>query len=191
MIVHDPDSALIQYDNNRIILKLNNIRELLIAPDFDPFSKKETEFMGQSAISRIIRHLKPGWSHRNRDMRLTIVLPPDQITPGLADEVQGAIRRYCRVKLEDNEMQLRNIRWSGIRQIPFGFAFLAVCITLGTIFGQISTSWGSVLNEGFYIIGWVALWGPTDTLLFDPLPIKRENKILKIMMNIPLVIQPG
>jgi hypothetical protein len=124
-------------------------------------------------------------------MQLTILLPPDQITPGLAEEVQGAIRRYCRVKLGDNEMQLRNIRWNGIRQIPFGFVFLAVCITLGTIFGQVSARWGSVLNEGFYIIGWVSLWGPTETLLFDPLPIKRENKILEIMMNIPLVIQPG
>jgi len=60
MIIQDPNPIITKSDENHIILKLNNIRELLIAPDFDPFSKKETEFMGQSAISRLILRLKPG-----------------------------------------------------------------------------------------------------------------------------------
>ena len=49
---------------------------------------------------------------------------------------------------------------------------------------------GSALSEGFYIIGWVSLWNPVETLLFDPLPVKRENKVLKLFLDMPIGIEP-
>ena len=33
-------------DRNHIVIKLDTIRDLLVAPDVDPFSEKETEYMG-------------------------------------------------------------------------------------------------------------------------------------------------
>jgi hypothetical protein len=128
-------------------------------------------------------------------VHLTIVLPPDKITPELADEVNGAVQRYCLVKIEDNMITLKNIRWKGIRALPLSFAFLAVCIGIGTFFGSgivsfIPVCLGTALNEGFYIIGWVGLWDPTETLLFDPIPVKNENKILQELMKNPIEIQP-
>lgn len=181
-------------DQNTIVIKLDTIRDLLIAPEFDPFSEKETAYMGQSALERVIKRLKPGWTRHTPDVRLTILLPPDQIIPGLQDQVTKAIRRFSRTRIEDNTIQLRTIRWDGIRQIPFAFVFLAVCIGLGTLLGSglisLIPEWlGRVLNEGFYIIGWVSLWGPTETLLFDPLPVKKENKILRTLMDIPVEIR--
>jgi len=189
----DPRST--RFDKDQIFLELDNIRELFIAPDFDPFSEKETEYMGQSALDRVIRHLRPGWEIRARHWRLTLWLPPDQITPGLPDQVKGAICRYCRTKIEDNTIQLRNVRWKGIRKLPLSFTFLAICIGLGSLFGSGTNTaipaWlGETLNEGFIIIGWVSLTGPAETLLFDPLPIRRENKILALLMDIPIEIQP-
>ncbi len=91
---------------------------------------------------------------------------------------------------------LKNIRWKGIRALPFSFIFLGACIAVGTFLGSgivsFIPSWlGSALNEGFYIIGWVGLWDPTETLLFDPLPVKNENKILQELMTIPIDIQPA
>jgi hypothetical protein len=152
--------------------------------------------MGQSAFSRVVRQLKPGWTLHARDLRMTILLPDDQITPGLEEQVKVAVHRACRMKTEDNMTLLRTIRWNGIRQLPFSFAFLAVCVGLGTFFGSgimpgIPVWLGTVLNEGFYIIGWVSLWGPTQSLLFDPLPVKRENRILLALMDIPIEIRPG
>lgn len=37
-------------DKNDIVLELDNIRELFIAPEVDPFSEKMTEYMGHSAL---------------------------------------------------------------------------------------------------------------------------------------------
>lgn len=182
-------------DKNHVTLELDTIRELLIAPDFDPFSEKETEYMGQSAVERLMKQLKPGWTLRKRKFRLTILLPRDQITPGIQEQVTGAIHRYCARKLSDNAIQLRNIHWQGLRQLPFSFAFLAVCLGLATFFGSgvvagIPAWLGSVLNNGFQIIGWVSLWGPTETLLFDPIPVRRENKVIRVLMEIPIEILP-
>lgn len=196
MITEHQGRIITQSDLNHIVLKLDTIQELMIAPDFDPFSERETEFMGQSAITRLIKQLKPGWTRHHRDLHLTILLPHDQITPGLAAKVKGAIQRFCRVKTEDNMITLKNIRWKGIRALPFSFIFLGACIAVGTFLGSglisFIPSWlGSALNEGFYIIGWVGLWDPTETLLFDPLPVKNENKILQELMMIPIDIQPA
>jgi hypothetical protein len=47
--------------------------------------------MGGAAITRLIKHLKPGWTRHQKDLHLTILLPPDQITPGLTDQVKGTI----------------------------------------------------------------------------------------------------
>ncbi len=180
-------------DRNHIVIELDTIRDLLVAPDVDPFSEKETEYMGQSALERAIKRLKPGWTLRSRGLRLTILLPPDQVTPGLQDRLQKAIRRFCETKIEDNMIQLRTIRWNGIRGLPFAFAFLAVCVGIGTVFGSGvvtgRSEWlGSALSEGFYIIGWVSLWDPVETLLFDPLPVKRENKVLRLILDTPIEI---
>jgi hypothetical protein len=135
MIVQDSrqNPGSVHVDKNHIFLELDTIRELFIAPDFDPFSEKETEYMGQSARERVIRQLRPGWTLRARHWQLTIRLPPDQITPGLADQITGAIYRFCRTKIDDNTIHLRNVRWKGIRKLPFGFTFLAICISLGSL----------------------------------------------------------
>lgn len=107
----------IHLDRDRISLDLDNICELFIAPDFDPLSKKETEYMGQAAMNRIINQLEPGWSRHARNLRLTIRLPPDQITPGLPDQVKEAVFRFCWTKIYDNDVRIRNLHWNGLRGV--------------------------------------------------------------------------
>jgi hypothetical protein len=192
---HSHPDQITWNDKNHVTLELDTIRELLIAPDFDPFSEKETEYMGQSAVERLMKQLKPGWMLRRRKFRLTILLPRAQITPGIQEQVTGAIHRYCVRKITDNTILIRNIQWRGYRQLPFSFAFLAFCLGMATFFGSgvvagIPAWLGSVLNNGFQIIGWVSLWGPTETLLFDPLPVRRENNVLRVLMEIPIEILP-
>ena len=101
-------------DKNHIFLELDTIRELFTARDFDPFSEKETEYVVQSAIERVIGSSDLGEPSAPGHWQLTIWLPPDQITPRLADQIEGAIYRFCRTKIEDNAIHLRNVRLKGI-----------------------------------------------------------------------------
>lgn len=183
-------------EQDTIFVELDNIRDLFIAPDPDPFSENETKFMGQSALERIITQLSPGWILRARYWQMIIRLPRDQITPGLSEQVNRAILRSCRKKIEDNRIQLGNVRWNGIRKLPFCFLFLATCIGLGSLFEAgaipgVSEWMGVALSEGLTIIGWVSLTGPAEALLLDPLPLWRENRLLEILVNTPIEIQPA
>ncbi|NYT07363.1 MAG: hypothetical protein GKC05_03805 [Methanomicrobiales archaeon] len=59
----------------------------------------------------------------------------------------------------------------------------------GGLVPGISEWLGSALSEGFTIIGWVSLWDPVETLLFDPLPVRRENKVLRLILDTPIEIE--
>ena len=183
-----------QDENSEIVLELSDIRNLFVPPDFDPFSKNEEEFMGESAIGRIIKRLEPGWTRRRKKLHLTIKLPPDQIKPGLKEDVDAAIKRYCHARIKDNKIKLANLHWVGLRAIPFSFLFLAVCLSLGRFLGGgvltfIPDGLQSAISEGFTIIGWISLWDPVETLLFDPIPIRHENGLLEYVMDIDIDIQ--
>lgn len=183
-----------QHDDNNIVLELSNIRYLFVPPDFDPFSQKETEFMGEPAFMRIVKRLEPGWARRKEKLHLTIKIPADQLKPNLNQEVHAAIQRMGNAKINDNKMKLRNLRWRGLRALPFSFIFLAFCLGLGKLLGGgiltfIPDTLQAVFSEGFTIIGWVSLWDPVETLLFDPIPIRRENEVLEYVMDMDIDIQ--
>ena len=73
---------------------------------------------------------------------------------------------------------------------------LAICIGPSSLFGDgtlaVVPAWlgETPLSEGMTIIGWVSLTYPAETLLLQPLPIRRENKILAVLMDIPFIIEP-
>jgi hypothetical protein len=109
-------------------------------------------------------------------------------------DVDAAIKRYCHARIKDNKIKLANLHWVGLRAIPFSFLFLAVCLSLGRILGGgvltfIPDSLQSAFSEGFTIIGWISLWHPVETLLFDPIPIRHENELLKYVMDMDIDIQ--
>jgi hypothetical protein len=48
----------------------------------------------------------------------------------------------------------------------------------------------SILAEGFTIIGWVGLWHPVETLLYDWIPIARENDVYQFIQAMDIEILP-
>ncbi len=49
----------------------------------------------------------------------------------------------------------------------------------------------TAISEGLYVIGWVSLWGPTDTLLFEPMELRTENKLLAMMEKVEIEVRPS
>jgi len=46
------------------------------------------------------------------------------------------------------------------------------------------------ISEGFYIVGWIALWRPMDVLLFDPMEVRMENQLLRAFMDMRIDVVP-
>jgi hypothetical protein len=128
-------------------------------------------------------------------MRLVLLLPPKEMEPDLEAKVRSGIQRFCTLKIEDNNNKLRFLRQLWWRSAFNGVLFLAVCILLANLFGSdwlpfLPSLFKSILAEGFTIIGWVGLWHPVETLLYDWIPIARENDVYQFIRAMDIEILP-
>ena len=47
-----------------------------------------------------------------------------------------------------------------------------------------------VVDSGGWVLVWVGLWFPLDTLLFTPLTYGRDNRVLERLRNASIVVEP-
>jgi hypothetical protein len=47
-----------------------------------------------------------------------------------------------------------------------------------------------VVDSGGWVLVWVGLWFPLDTLLFTPLSYGRENRVLKRLQTADITVEP-
>lgn len=179
----------------RITVKLDDIAHLFVAPEFDPFSEQEAELLGQPALVYVLRQLGPGKVNQGTPIHLTVQLPPDKVTPDLKARTEQALRRFCAVRIADNEAQLRVLRWNGWRSLPPAIMALGVSLALSAVFLSgvltfLSNAINQLLGQGLGIISWVVLWHPVEAFLYDPLPLRREIAALRYLAATEIVIEP-
>ena len=96
--------------------------------------------------------------------------------------------RYCTLKLEDNDAQLRLMRREAGRLLLRGVLILLICVGVSSVFRSEALTFlppliNSALGEGFNVIGWVMLWRPGGDVLFrsDPDPhVKRGSSVSEV-----------
>lgn len=176
-------------------IKLDDIAHLFVAPEFDPFSDQEAELLGQPALIYMLRQLGPSAVRKGQPLRVTVQLPPDQITSDLKARAQRALERFCAVRIGDDEAQLRVLRWNGWRSLPSAIIALGICLLLSGLFLSDALTFlphlvNQLLGQGFGIIAWVVLWHPVEAFLYDPIPLRREIAALRYIAMLNLVIEP-
>jgi hypothetical protein len=181
-------------EDAEITLEVNDIDHILKAPERDPYSRNPLEYMGQSAIERCLIQVRKDRHWNRKRYRIVFLIPPDQVGVRDVIDIKLAIDRFCATQIDDNISQLHVIRRKGIMQLPFAFAILFIAVTSGVIIGsdffvEMSPLVATAVSEGLYVIGWVALWGPTDTLLFEPIELKKENMVLKAMEDVEIELR--
>lgn len=178
-----------------IVIRLDTIDQLFNAPDIDPFSDEEVDVLGEPALLRAVRRLQ---AHRIRNwegVRLTLELPPDQITPHLEARSQEAVGRYCAAKIEDNKLQIRLSRVRSLIGLGMVTAISIVVIAVayllfGVVFADASDTVKGVVAASVSVFVWVILWDPMERLLFDWVQPRLENNILRKLQGIDIVIRP-
>ena len=184
-----------QDDIETFRVEIDDIRYMLIAPPRDVFSKRKYVYMGQSVVDRLLEHFLMQKGLSKQKHRLVLLMPPDKITPALSQELEAALDRYTATKIKDNRNEMAAIRRRGMRQIPYALVFLAISVGFGLLLGAGSISNippvpATVLSEGLFIVGWVAMWGPLDTLLFGRFPLAAENRALQALERMEIRIEP-
>jgi hypothetical protein len=175
-----------------IVIRIDTIDQLFNDPAIDPFSEKPSIILGKAALAHAIRQ-ELGRGLRGR--RLIIQLPPDQIGPGLQQQVANAVRKYAEAKRADNEASIRISRWRSlvglIMAIIIAFGLLAFLgLAIRTVFASASDAVTGILAGLVTIFIWSTVWNPWDRLVYEWIEPWLENRILNNITMMDIVVQP-
>ena len=182
-------------NTENIVLRLDTIDQLFNEPDTNPFSDKVVNVLGESALTLAVRRALAKSIRHPHGLLLTIMLPADQITPGLEAQTREAIQRYAKAKIDDNKLSIRLSRLRGLVGLLMVVALsLIVFIAAGLlVLGPLANA--NTVVQGLIIgcasvFAWVIIWDPLERLLFDWVTPSLENRVMNKMMNAQVVIQP-
>jgi len=177
-----------------LVVQVGEIKDLFAAPDTDPLSQHEGEVMGEPALLRVVRKLM-ATRKMSGARKLVVLLPTDKIEPGLDERARAALVRYCTLKIEDNEAQLRLGRREAGRLLARGALILMVCVGLSSVFRSESFTLlppllSNALGEGFNVIGWVMMWRPLEEFFVNPIPIRTSISVHRFLKSVQVEIRP-
>lgn len=134
-----------------------------------------------------------GRSRVGRQAQIVLTLPAERIGPETAEQLQGAVRRYCRARLATAEREAQGLWRQGLRSLGSGsFLFvIGLLLSAGFLQPDVDVFWQNLLGNGvFLVIAWVGLWYPLDLLFFARQPVRREMAILRVLIDSPVEVRP-
>jgi len=174
-------------DRTEVIhLKLGRIEDMFQMPEWDPMASHDAFEPG---IDYCVNELR---SRRSRaPVRLELDLPASQRDPGTAARLRQTVARYCEDRIRRNDRERRIARRDGYAALKIGVpvALVGLAIAVATAVAQTQEDY-TLPNLAGWVLAWVGLWYPLDTILFSSVGPKRENDILIRLQDAEVVVDP-
>lgn len=159
--------------------------QLFEAPDFDPFAD---QVRTTAVVDDVVDYLHARRLRRPPSVTLMVLLPADQLREGLSQAATAAVRRYAAHHLTESRQALEISTYEGRARLPWGIVVAASAlafILLLNAFLPESMNWLLLaLSPVVTVIVWVAIWNPTESLLYENWGLNREMVIAGILDNI-------
>ena len=172
----EPERVTTGHDGTvRIAMRLGRINQLFNSLDPSPFHEKDLDADAEEFIVASARE-QPG----HRPIVIVIHLPPEEAAGADAGQVRASIRNYFRYREDVSWRQLRYVLRLGRVRLLIALGLLFACVVLRELLGQANSNpFTRVLSEGLLIGGWVAMWQPAQTFLYDWWPLRESCKVLR------------
>jgi len=117
-------------------------------------------------------------------------LPNSEVESEAARTLPDAVQNYFAYRERQLRADtLRLLRYGAVSFV-IGLAFLIACLGLRRWFVAHRLAIDrAVTDEGLLILGWVAMWRPTEALLYDWWPLARQRALLHRLASIPVEIR--
>lgn len=161
---------------NKIItidIRIKKIGQLFNSFDPSPFVEKDLDDDASEYIMTAVRE-----NPLNAKMRILIHLPKfrKNKTPEL--ELKQAIHNYFEYKEVIADRKMKTQFQEAERSLLVGISFLIFCLfSVEVIHKFFNNLFSLILAEGLTILGWVAMWKPINSVLYEWWPIKQEQKV--------------
>ena len=171
----------------KISIELNGIEQLFQEIEFDPFDANGRCESGISDLYNQTQNLP-----RSAALQIELNLPLEAEREKTKEEIETAIKRYCEVQISKSEMEIREIRHQGLRDVGWA-SVISILLLVGAYLVTQLIFLPEViiylLATGAGIIAWVALWPPLDSILYAWSPYRQRKlryqqlKLAQVVLN--------
>jgi hypothetical protein len=171
-----------QHDHpHRIELKLHDVSQLFNSMDPSPFHEKDLDSDAEEFIV--------SWAQEYAlDAPLALRIYLSQWPKDDPQElVHQSIHHYFDYRAKLTQLEFRRLMAQGRTSMVIGLTFLALCfVTIELILPHEDGAWTRFLRESLLIAGWVAMWRPMQTYLYDWWPLRRRQRIFAKLSKMPV-----
>ncbi|MBL6617377.1 MAG: hypothetical protein ISP45_25415 [Reyranella sp.] len=170
-------------DTVAVELRLDRISRLYNSLDPAPFNEKELE---GAADEYIVGSAEDA----GRPIRLVIMLPESELARPEAAHVPSSIHHHFELRSESERRQLRAMWRRGRTALLIGVVFLALCLVGRSLLLTSGSTMAHIVAEGLLIVGWVAMWGPLDIVLYGWWPIRSRIRLFDRLSRLDVEMRP-
>jgi len=171
-----------------ISLSLTSPEDMFVLAQTDLFSEYRNFMTGLEYCISMLRS-RPA----RGPVRIELSLPSDRIEEGMNQRIGRTLARYCDHRIAYNQRERRAVRLDGVFSLWIGIPIAVLGFLLVIVKTSIVGATGNAnlaLDSGGWVLVWVGLWFPLDTLLFTPLSYGRENRVLGRLRSASVVVEP-
>jgi hypothetical protein len=169
-----------------IKVKVGELKQLFNSIDPSPFREKDLDPAAEEFILEWARE-----AARRKPLALLIHVDRQPESSQDVAETREAVHEYFRARARVTRLRLRQLFRNGRISLAIGIVALAVSVGIGSLIERRMAGLpaASLLGESLLIGGWVAMWRPLETFLYDWWPIRAEARLFDRLANAPVRIQ--
>lgn len=154
---------------HRLELRIREIAQLFNSLDPTPFLNKDLDLEAEAFIET----WASGFVSGSR-FHITIHLEQWPSDGDPSEMLTGAIHNHFSVKAERTRNALKHLLQQGRMSLVIGVGFVSICLLAADAIGNLGNNTGlTIARESLTIVGWVAMWRPLQTFLYDWWPLQR------------------
>jgi hypothetical protein len=175
----------IPLESHIIEVRIRKLRQLFDSLDPSPFIALDVDDDAQQYIVDSAKVLST-----HLPLALAIHLREPIESPEEARDAGEAIREHFTRQSGFATRRLKDLLHDGGISLAIGLGFLAAALTAAAALGK----WADVghgvaiFREGLVICGWVAMWRPIQTFLYDWWPILDDRRLFDRLARMPVRI---
>jgi hypothetical protein len=180
------DDAGSQMKPQPIELHINSVEQLFNPLDHSPLPERDLDDEAEQYIVGAAREL-----NANQPLVIILHLPKSAAKHRSAKDMPEAVHHYFRHMSAQAARDLRELFRIGRQSLCIGLCVLGVTVTVNQAVTHYlpDSPIGSLIAEGFFILGWVANWRPLEIFLYDWWSIRRRRDLLARLAAAPVELR--
>lgn len=171
---------------HRLALRVREIEQLFNSMDPTPFLNKDLDPEAEAFIETWASGFAPG-SH----FHITIHVEKWPSDGDPSEMLTGSIHNHFLFKAGRTRTVLKHLLQQGRMSLVIGIVFVSLCLFVADAIGNLGTNTGlTIARESLTIVGWVAMWRPLQTFLYDWWPLQRQIRSYENLGNSHINVVP-